>query len=354
MHGIGTSTVNRRLRSLHLHHDQQQQPLTATTVTPSSAAALTAGAPKLLSDESVQNFIRDGFLLVPQPELPPSFHADVYERCKTYWTQPERPSGREYFLAIPQLTEVLRTPSTVGALTSLLGPEYVQHPHRTMHTRADEIGGDQDWHKDGHHVPIRHHFPRWIICFYFPMETTLGMGPTAVIPGSMYFTTDKQDATGAEVVGDWGDDRLERILEKNPTTNLSGDDLDARDARLQEAISKGLGESFEERKLLVPAGTLAVLHFDLFHRGTRRIPNHDIRTMFKLQYVLTHACQHIPIRRLLADSLRASACLADSFARRHLSPVSPAGITTLRCRMMRRSAMEHQSSRRCGVVSGVG
>ena len=292
MHGGGSSTATiRRLRSLQVHlpydhHHQQQQPATpaATATSARVPAALTSagGAPKLLSDESVQSFIRDGFLLVPQPELPPSFHADVYERCKAYWTQPERPSGREYFLAIPQLTEVLRTPSTVGALTSLLGPEYVQHPHRTMHTRADEIGGDQDWHKDGHHVPIRHHFPRWIICFYFPMETTLGMGPTAVIPGSTYYTTDKQDATGAEVVGNWGDDRLERILQ-NPTTDLSGGNLDARDARLQEAISKGLGESFEEKKLLVPAGTLADLHFDLFHRGTRRIPNHDIRTMFKLQ-----------------------------------------------------------------------
>jgi hypothetical protein len=163
-----------------------------------------------------------------------------------------------------------------------------------MHTRADEIGGDQDWHKDGHHIPIRHHFPRWIICFYFPMETTLGMGPTAVIPGSAYFTTDRQDATGAEVVATdehpngWSDDRLERVLE-NPTFDLRDDDLSARDTRLNAAISQGLGDSFEERKLLVPAGTLAVLHFDLFHRGTRRIPGHDIRTMFKLQFFRTAA-----------------------------------------------------------------
>lgn len=126
------------------------------------------------------------------------------------------------------------------------------------------------------------------------METTLGMGPTAVIPGSTYFTTDRQDATGAEVVATdvqptgWSDDRLERVLE-NPTFNLVGDDLSARDTRLKSAISRGLGDSFEEKKLLVPAGTLAVLHFDLFHRGTRRIPGHDIRTMFKLQFLRTAA-----------------------------------------------------------------
>ena len=41
------------------------------------------------------------------------------------------------------------------------------------------------------------------------METTLGMGPTAVIPGTPYYTTNGQDATGCEVVGNWSDDRLD-------------------------------------------------------------------------------------------------------------------------------------------------
>ena len=115
---------------------------------PSSADVVPAAGgapPRLLSDGQVQSFIRDGFLLVPQTDLPPAFHDDVFERCKAYWQDPERPAGREYFLAVPQLTEVLRTPATVGALTSLLGPNYVQHPHRTMHTRAEPVGDDQDW-----------------------------------------------------------------------------------------------------------------------------------------------------------------------------------------------------------------
>ena len=43
-----------------------------------------------------------------------------------------------------------------------------------MHTKPlnqTEVGSDQDWHKDGHHVPMRHHLPRWIICFYYPHAT---------------------------------------------------------------------------------------------------------------------------------------------------------------------------------------
>ena len=143
---MNSTTANRRLRGLSVqlgHHHQPPSPSGRQVFSNSSSST----QPKLLSDRQVQDFIRDGFLLVPQAELPQSFHDDVYERCKAYWTQPNRPSGREYFLAVPQLTEVLRTPSTVGALTSLLGPNYVQHPHRSMHTRDREIGGDQDWHK---------------------------------------------------------------------------------------------------------------------------------------------------------------------------------------------------------------
>lgn len=134
-----------RLGVLLNHLQRDQQCTIAAADNPTAATTRPTAPPRLLTDDQVQSFIRDGFLLVPQVELTPSFHETVYSCCKAYWNQPDRPSGREYFLAVPQLTEVLRTPSTVGALTSLLGPNYVQHPHRTMHTRADEIGGDQDW-----------------------------------------------------------------------------------------------------------------------------------------------------------------------------------------------------------------
>eukprot|EP01043_Picozoa_sp_COSAG02_P077770 COSAG02_NODE_17192_length_1022_cov_1.391116_1_plen_35_part_10 len=28
-------------------------------------------------------------------------------------------------------------------------------------------GMDQNFHKDGHHIPMRHHRPRWIMGMYF-------------------------------------------------------------------------------------------------------------------------------------------------------------------------------------------
>ena len=172
-----------------------------------------------------------------------------------------------------QLGEVLRGPTLRGAMTSLLGPNYVQHPHRTMHTRADEIGGDQDFHKDGHHIPIRHHFPRWVICFYYPMETLASMGPTAVLRGGQYYTTDKQDATGSLLAGTWSDDRL---LRADPTHYNAGTafkiysdaDLKARDAKLAQDL--GHLPFLKEEKVLIPAGTLAVLHYGTLSRPKER------------------------------------------------------------------------------------
>ena len=181
--------------------------------------------------------------------LSSDFHASVAAKCAAYRDELETKadSHRSYFSQIPELEEVLAAPELVGGLQSLLGAGYVQHPHRTMHTRQGPgPGGDQDWHKvrclfasreacrdghlvrsylprlatksftsvsaaaqDGHHIPIRHHFPRWIICFYYPTDVTEDMGPTAVIPSSHYYTTDRNDSTGPDGPGPWADDRLE-------------------------------------------------------------------------------------------------------------------------------------------------
>ena len=43
------------------------------------------------------------------------------------------------------------------------------------------------------------------------------------------------------------------------------------------------------RKLLVKSGTVAVLHFGLFHRAARRMPDSIFRNMFKLQFFRSSA-----------------------------------------------------------------
>jgi|EP01047_Picozoa_sp_COSAG01_P038463 hypothetical protein len=40
---------------------------------------------------------------------------------------------------------------------------------------------------------MRSHFPRWCMVFYFPSGVTEDMGPTGVIPGATYTTIDRTD-----------------------------------------------------------------------------------------------------------------------------------------------------------------
>ena len=57
--------------------------------------------------------------------------------------------GRFMFERLPELTQIINSPTLRGALTSILGPDYVQRPHRTMHVRELGEGGgpssDQGW-----------------------------------------------------------------------------------------------------------------------------------------------------------------------------------------------------------------
>ena len=40
-------------------------------------------------------------------------------------------------------------------------------------------------------MPVRDHYPRWLMCMYYPTDTTLEMGPTCISPGSQYFEVDR-------------------------------------------------------------------------------------------------------------------------------------------------------------------
>jgi hypothetical protein len=160
----------------------------------------------LLSDAQVKEFITEGFLALPITELGSDFHKNLYDKSKDAFARlaEEQRDPRLAFGELPEMTKVIGSPTLTGALHSLLGADFVQHPHRSMHTKplgSTSIGGDQDWvrdgclpaslclfasgdkasvracvclqHKDGHHVPMRHHFARWIICFYYPHACVL-------------------------------------------------------------------------------------------------------------------------------------------------------------------------------------
>ena len=120
---------------------------------------------------------------------------------------------------------------------------------------------------------MRHHFPRWIICFYYPHATVENMGPTGVLPGSQYLQ-----------IGRHADSSPSSLLEQPFSGNEP--DLAERD-RLLAASAAALDPELEEHKVseyCEYGGTVFVLHFGMLHRACRSMPGAIWRNMFKLQF----------------------------------------------------------------------
>lgn len=174
----------------------------------------------------MRSFIIDGYLVVRPEELGEAFHRELYERsCDLKgWRVGVDPTGAVEppppavtagaWEGLPEISDLVQAPTVKGALSSLLGPDCVMHPHRALHTSNSYR--DQNFvrtirattatslpspslvltrhavqHKDGHHVPVRDHRPRWMMGLYYPSEVTLDMGPTCVVGGSQYYEVDR-------------------------------------------------------------------------------------------------------------------------------------------------------------------
>jgi hypothetical protein len=131
-------------------------------------------------------FARDGFVSLT-PTLPAEFHRAIWERLFAASS-----SGRREFLgnnmlaALPELDTLLRDPPVDAALRTVVGDDYLLHPHRAAHLNAKDALRDP-WHKEtrgGRDYTLRQHRPWWAALFYYPQQTTAEMGPTALLPGS--------------------------------------------------------------------------------------------------------------------------------------------------------------------------
>ncbi len=160
----------------------------------------------LLGDEEMQQFIAEGYLTL-KSSLPASFHQDIYQRTEEVFAKEGNP-GNNVLPRIPMVQQVFDDPVVRGALTSVVGPDYIMHAHRHCHiNQAGSEGGG--WHKDsywGYHK-VRYHRNRWVMIFYYPQDVTLENGPTAVMPGTHYYNkraADEQDERHLPVLGEAG------------------------------------------------------------------------------------------------------------------------------------------------------
>ncbi|MDE0483007.1 MAG: HEAT repeat domain-containing protein [Candidatus Poribacteria bacterium] len=189
----------------------------------------------LFSDEQMRDFIVNGYVTV-KTDLPRSVHETIYRKTQEY-TEKEGNLGNNIFPRVPELQAVFDDPVVRGAFTSILGQNYVMHSHRHPHRNAAHSGG-QGFHKDSYwgHQKVRHHLPRWAMAFYYPQDTPVEIGPSAILSGTQYYSN--------------------RITENNDgETALNGE-----------------------------AGTVSIIHFDLWHRA---MANHTDKTryMMKFQFI---------------------------------------------------------------------
>jgi HEAT repeat protein len=198
--------------------------------------SVTDAAATTLDTATLARFVRDGYLTV-QTSLPPSFHVDVCRRAGAILDR-EGNWGNNMLPRLPELRHVLADAAVHGALTSLLGPTYVLHPHRYCH-RNEPGSTAQRLHKDTREFSgdrhLRHPRPRWLIAFYYPHDVTAEMGPTAIVPGSQYYLEPPEGGASPEML------------------------------------------------VRVPGGSVTIVHFGIWHRATSNRSNQP-RYMFKFQF----------------------------------------------------------------------
>ncbi|HIM11449.1 TPA: hypothetical protein EYM26_11670, partial [Candidatus Poribacteria bacterium] len=122
-------------------------------------------------------------------------------------------------------------PHVDGALTSIMGENYLMHAHRHCHYNPPKSGG-QGMHKDS--WAKFHHHTRWAMVLYYPQDTPPEIGPTAVAPGSQYYNTKAADGNEVQLHGE--------------------------------------------------AGTIAIIHYDLWHRATPNLTDDKKRFMMKFLF----------------------------------------------------------------------
>ncbi|WP_211748675.1 HEAT repeat domain-containing protein [Paenibacillus sp. Marseille-Q4541] len=196
----------------------------------------------LLTDEQMMDFIAKGYVVL-QNDLPEELHTSVMDKIYHVLHEEGNP-GNNILPRVPEIQKFFETPVVKGALTSILGPDHYMHPHRHCHYNqpGNQSPGGGEWHKDGYWSSMRSHRPWWAMILYYTQDITEDLGPTAVMPGTQYYE---------KFIGDRGETLL-------PTGK---------------------------------AGTMVLIHFDLWHKASYNITNLD-RYMLKFQFVRLRAPEY--------------------------------------------------------------
>ena len=241
-----------------------------------------------LSDSAYVEFVDQGFTILT-PDLEDGLHDHLYTAASNLYHLADTSKSPTAHLTIlgdnlraqvPAVDEVLHNPAVDSALTSLLGPDYLLHPHHFVHRSGsvDQVfhqDGNLPWNERGHY---RAHRPDWAMLFYYPQAVTLYNGPTEVMPGSQYWTMDIETPEG------WhpGDP-----LDRDFADVMDHPDHTYRDQRLQSALENLPVHEHPRKFITAPKGSVVLAHYDLVHRGSRSTPDSLDRYMYKFYFART-------------------------------------------------------------------
>ncbi len=193
----------------------------------------------LLTDDQMRRFISHGYLIL-KTDFSQEFHDRLNARLDEVMTK-EGNWGNNILPRLSEVNDVFQSPVIRGALTSVVGPGYVMHPHRHCHYTfpGRKVQG---WHKDSYwgHQKVRNHHNWWAMIFYYPHAVDEEMGPSGIFPGTQYYAKRAGDETEQPV-----------FMEGGP-------------------------------------GTFALIHYDLWHRGGANNSQKN-RAMMKFQFVRMEA-----------------------------------------------------------------
>jgi hypothetical protein len=159
--------------------------------------------PAALNDSQMARFVTSGVHSL-DTGLGDAALQGICDRTREVFETEGNP-GNAILQRVPELHEIFRQPNVVGAITSLVGPNFRlcchRHPHLTKAGSAD-----QGWHQDGTPRKFtgwsrpwrRHHHTRQLLAIFFPHDTPLAMGPTGVVEGSQYYNRRHEGLTDIE------------------------------------------------------------------------------------------------------------------------------------------------------------
>ena len=207
----------------------------------------------LLNNKQITDFIIRGYLTV-KITLPSVFNEDIVSKLdhlniainpKTGKYSYIDENGNTVFLEdknkllelLPEVQKVWKQPEIRGVLTSLLGADFSMNPHRAIYLNYPGTRS-QFWHQDS--VNARHYQIRCLLAMYYPQKVTEDMGPTALIPGTHF-----------------------------------------RNAPTDRMASYG---NFKEQIFTTfDAGTVVIMHYDVWHAATANTSNKN-RYMMKFLF----------------------------------------------------------------------